>query len=125
MWDPKKARVALDEELRRRSGGPGTSDTTLARLSRLAEPEAARSRLAFQIALVRSGASRRQAAELAREVAQGSRTLGARVRPALRRLGRRPLLLAFGLCTVAFVLTGSLPVLLLAAAVLALDWGRS
>lgn len=54
-WSEKKARAFLDAAAHERAGGPGMSDTTLARISALQDPEAHRSRDAFEDALLRAG----------------------------------------------------------------------
>ena len=116
-WEPAKARRVLKSELRRRAGGPGMSDATMARLSHLADPEAHATRKAFWIALMRSGASRRRAEELTREVVLSSRTLTRRVGAALRsvlpRL-RRWLPIAAPALVLAYVVSGFFPLFLFA-----------
>lgn len=54
-WSEKRARAFLDDAAHERAGGPGLSDTTLARISALQDPDAHRSRDAFEDALLRAG----------------------------------------------------------------------
>lgn len=86
LWDPEKAKKVLGEELRRRSSGPGMSDSTLARLAHLADPGASATRRSFETVLIRSGMTQRRAQRVSLAVRERSRPLRVRVLRIVRRL---------------------------------------
>lgn len=79
-WSTKRARKFLLRAAHDRAKGSGLSDTTLARIAGMQDPDAATSRKAFMVALTRAGWSRHRIRAALDEVTR---------RPAIVRWARR------------------------------------